>query len=230
MGTRPVTETWETVRETDGEPVVVVNAHDTDHRHRSDETLLSGATVAVLDAAATVAELVGATDVVVLVNEESAVRGRVEDAVTAVGDTLPVDLEVTVGPAEYRAGSPTAALEVLEGNDRIEPRLQPPSPASHGLFGRPTAVHSVRTVLQVRAALQRELPELSPPGDSDETATERSGGTATDSAGATPTRLFSVTGDIDDPAVVELPTSGSLASARGAVTPTDGFQMACVGG
>lgn len=212
----PVTETWQTVRETTGEPVVVVNAHDIDSRHRSDETLLAGATVAVLDAAATVGDLVGATDIVVLVDADSPVRNRLEETADSLAETLPITPEIAVGPPEYRAGDPTAALEVLEGNDRIEPRLQPPSPARHGLYGRPTAVHSVRTVLQVRAALQREHPDLSVPGGTEDNAV--------------PTRLFSVTGDVENPAVVELSAEDSLSAAREAVTPTDGFEMACVGG
>jgi len=213
----PVTEAWNTVRETDGEPVVVVNAHDTDPRHRSDETLLAGATVAVLDAMAAVATLVGGGDAIVLLDQESPVRDRVEAAVDALSGRLPVTPEVVEGPAAYRAGDPTAALEVLEGNDRIEPRLQPPSPASHGLYGRPTAVHSARTVLQARAALRRELPDLSSPrGAADGDATR--------------TRLFSVTGDVEAPAVVEVSADESLSATREAVTPTDGVGMACVGG
>lgn len=216
----PVTETWDTVRETDGDPVVVVNAHDTDPGHRSDETLLAGATVAVLDATAVVGELLGATDIVVLLNEDSPVLGRVEEAADALAETLPLSPEVAVGPAEYRAGDPTAALEVLEGNDRIEPRVQPPSPATYGLYGRPTAVHSVRTVLQARATLQQEQPGLSLP---DEAAT----GPAEDT---TPTRLFSVTGDVEAPAVVELAVDDSLSTVREAVTPTNGIEMACIGG
>ena len=216
----PVAETWDTVRETDGEPVVVVNAHDTDPRHRSDETLLAGATVAVLDAAVAVGELVDATDVVVFLDEGSAVRDRVETAVDALAGTLSVTPKVAVGTATYRAGAPTAALEALEGNDRIEPRLQPPSPASYGLYGRPTAVHSVRTVLQSRAALLREHPDLSPPGPSEPPA----------DGDTTPTRLFSVTGDVADPAVVELSAEDSLSAVRGAVTPTNGVDMACIGG
>lgn len=217
----PVTEAWDTIREIEGEPVVVVNAHDTDSRHRSDETLLASATVAVLDAAVTVGKLVGASDIVVLLNQESPLRGRVEEAADALAGTLPLVPEIAVGPAEYRAGGPTAALEVLEDNDRIEPRLQPPSPASHGLYGRPTAVHSVRTVLQARAALQRELPDLSPPGGA---AGEPADGDTT------PTRLFSVTGDVEDPAVVELSADDSLSAIRAAITPTNGIRMACVGG
>ncbi|MXR52536.1 NADH dehydrogenase FAD-containing subunit [Halovenus sp. WSH3] len=217
----PVTEAWDTIRETDGEPVVVVNAHDTDPRHRSDETLLAGATVAVLDAAVTAGVLVGATDVLVLLDADAPVRPRLEEAADALAESLPITPKIAVGPPEYRAGDPTAALEVLEGNDRIEPRRQPPSPASYGLYGRPTAVHSVRTVLQARAALQRELPDLSPPGSDD--------GEPTDGERA-PTRLFSVTGDVDHPAVVELSADDSLSAVREAVAPTDGVGMVCVGG
>jgi NADH-quinone oxidoreductase subunit F len=206
-----VGETWATIRETDGEPVVVVNANDTDERQGIDRLLLTSAPIAVLDGIAAIAEHVDAADAVIYVNEtEPALHRHLGAAVDAVADDLPVVPQLVAGPDEYRAGAPTAALEALEGNDRIEPRIQPPSPAVHGLYGRPTAVHSVRTVLQVRRALGDDAP---------------AGGTETDPG----TRLFAVTGDVAAPATVELAGDDTLESVLEAVDLEGALKMAAVG-
>lgn len=207
----PAGPTWETVREADGQPVVVVNANESRTEQRADRLLLAGAPIDVLDGAAAVAEYVGATDAVLQVNERDvALQRHLRDALDAADD-LPVVPQLTAGPDEYRAGEPTAALEALEGADRIEPRLQPPTPAEHGLHGRPTVVHTPRTFVQVAWALRR--PD------------------AFDASAADPgTRLFTVCGDVAAPATVELPSDASLAAAREAVEPTGPVKTACVGG
>lgn len=44
------------------------------------------------------------------------------------------------------------------------------------------------------------------------------------------TRLFSIAGDVESPATVELPTGGSLAAVDEAITMDGRFKMACIGG
>ncbi|QLG64107.1 NADH dehydrogenase FAD-containing subunit [Halorarum salinum] len=218
----PLVEDLRTVRETSGDPVVVVNANESDRRNGTDRTLLGGSPATVLDGTLAVAAIVGADpgDVVVYTNEDDdLVRSRSRRAAVAAVDALggttgagdPDAPQVVAGPDEYIAGEFTMALEALEGNDRLEARLRPPGPARHGLYGRPTAVHTPRTLAQVREAL------LDPD--------------AFDADDADPgTRLVTVTGDVETPATVELPTGSSLAAARDAVDSTGRFKMACVGG
>ncbi|WP_254534963.1 NADH-ubiquinone oxidoreductase-F iron-sulfur binding region domain-containing protein [Halomarina litorea] len=218
----PVAGTVETVREASGDPVVVVNANESDHRNEGDRTLLGGAPGTVLDGALAVAELVGAGpgDVVVYTNEADelarrrtrrAGRALVNDAGDGAGSGDADTPQVVSGPDEYIAGEFTMALEALEGNDRLEARLRPPGPARHGLYGRPTVVHTPRTFAQIREA-------LADPG-------------AFDAGDADPgTRVLTVSGDVETPATVELPTGGSLAAVRDAVDTEGGFKMACVGG
>ncbi|MFB6117222.1 NADH-ubiquinone oxidoreductase-F iron-sulfur binding region domain-containing protein [Halosegnis sp.] len=207
----PVGETWETIRDTAGDPVVVVNANESSERQQADRTLLAAAPLAVLDGAAAVARGIDATDVVVHLNESDRALGRRVRAAADRADALPVEVQVVAGPDEYRAGEPTAALEALEGADRVEPRLQPPGPATHGLYGRPTALHTPRTFAQVRRGLHDPSafdPETADPG----------------------TRVLTVTGDVAAPATVELAADGSLESARAAVDLEGPFKLACVGG
>ncbi|MDT3435857.1 NADH-ubiquinone oxidoreductase-F iron-sulfur binding region domain-containing protein [Haloarcula sp. 1CSR25-25] len=208
----PVSDAWETAGATDGDPVVVCNANDASTPPTGDETLLSGAPMAVLDGIAAVAEYVDADDAVVYVNEsETALQADLREAIDAAADTLPVVPQLVAGPDEFRAGEPTAALEALEGADRIEPRLQPPSPAERGLYGRPTVIHTPRTFAQVQRAIAE-------PDSVDADAADPG------------TRIVTVTGDVTDPATVELGSSASLSAAREAVEMDGPFKMACVGG
>jgi NADH-quinone oxidoreductase subunit F len=220
----PVVDEWKLARElgetsdAGSEPVVVVNANDGDERNDTDQLLLEAVPGEVLDGAVAVAELVGADDVVVYTNAaDEGARERIREAVRAGEAALTDDLgretvpEIVVGPDRYIAGEPTMALEAMEGNDRLEARLRPPSPAEHGLYGRPTIIHTPRTLAQVRRAMLH-------PGEFD--ADDADPGT----------RLFTVGGDVDAAATVELPTGGSLDAVRDAVDIDGRFKMACVGG
>jgi NADH-quinone oxidoreductase subunit F len=212
----PVAETIETVRGTGGDPVVVVNANESDRRNETDRTLLCGTPGTVLGGALAIAELVGAapSDVVVYTNEADALaRRRTRRAARSLADAVEGadPPQVVSGPDEYVAGEFTMALEALEGNDRLEARLRPPGPARHGLYGRPTAVHTPRTYAQLYEALVNPA--------------------AFDGSAADPgTRLVTVSGDVAAPATVELPTGGSLAAVRDAVDAEGRVKMACVGG
>lgn len=209
---RPVGEEWATAREAAGDPVVVVNGNEADSAAGMDHTLLASLPLVVLDGALAVARAVGAADVVVYLGEDDALaRGRVtaaRDALVAEGE-FEVDIEVVGGPADYRAGEPTMALEAMEGADRIEARRRPPGPATYGLYGRPTVVHTPRTVAQVHAALRDD--------DLDADAADPG------------TRLVTVAGDVTAPATVELPTDAALSRALDAVS-FEGMRFACVGG
>lgn len=176
---------WNRTIEADGEPVVVVHAADTDCR--TDELLCRSVPGHVLDSARLVAEVVGADDVVALATEQSVAP------LEAVAD----DAVVYPAPESFLVGEPTMALEALEGNDRIEARRRPPGPEEWGLYGRPTVVHTPRTLLQLRKLLAGEEfdPESADPG----------------------TRLVSVRGAVAAPAVVELRTDTALSRALSAV-------------
>nr|WP_228546363.1 NADH-ubiquinone oxidoreductase-F iron-sulfur binding region domain-containing protein [Halegenticoccus tardaugens] len=212
----------DTVHKMTDDPVVVVNANESDRRNETDRMLLGSSPATVLDGALAVAAVVGAkpSDVVVYTNEaDDLVRRRVRRAALSVADALGEEPntasantpQIVAGPDEFIAGEFTMALEALEGNDRLEARLRPPGPARHGLYGRPTVVHTPRTFAQVRTGL------LDPD--------------AYDAADADPgTRVFTITGDVEAAATVELPTGGSLADVRDAVDAEGRFKMACVGG
>ncbi|EJN60932.1 NADH-ubiquinone oxidoreductase-F iron-sulfur binding region domain-containing protein [Halogranum rubrum] len=214
----PVIEEWDRARETvesgEDDPVLVVNANESDDRNRTDSHLLEADPAAVVDGALAVADLLDVEDVVVYCNEaDYLARDRVRAAVDTVCEHVdpPKRPQVVAGPDRYIAGEMTMALEAMEGNDRLEARLRPPTPAQHGLYGRPTVIHTPRTIAQIRELLLD--PDAFDAGDADPG-----------------TRLLTVSGDVDAPATVELSTGGSLEAIREAVTLDGSFKMACVGG
>lgn len=193
-------ETWESVRDGEGDKVVVVNAHG----NAADTLLLDSSPFEVLDGAVTVADTVGAARIVVYVSTDD--EGVVETVREAIENypSLPVDVGVVTGPAEYRAAEPSMAIEAIEGNHRLEARIRPPDLDEVGLHGQPTLVHTPRTFAQLSAALR---------------------------AGATrDTRLVTVAGDVAHHATIEVPQSETLETLVDAVDVTGEFKAAYVGG
>jgi NADH-quinone oxidoreductase subunit F len=80
------------------------------------------------------------------------------------------DIEVRRGAGAYIAGEETALINSLEGK-RAEPRNKPPFPAQSGLFGKPTAVNNVETLLSVLEILRVGGPSFASVGTQNSTGT-----------------------------------------------------------
>jgi NADH-quinone oxidoreductase subunit F len=104
------------------------------------------------------------------------------------GSGFSVDIVVHPGAGAYICGEETSLLESLEGK-RGFPRIKPPFfPAAIGLYGEPTVVNNVETV--------SNLPWI-----------VTNGGSAFAALGAgrsTGTRLFALSGDVNQPGVFEV--------------------------
>jgi NADH-quinone oxidoreductase subunit F len=59
-----------------------------------------------------------------------------------------LDVIVHAGAGAYICGEETALLDSLEGY-RGQPRLRPPFPATHGLYGSPTVINNVESIASV---------------------------------------------------------------------------------
>jgi len=103
-----------------------------------------------------------------------------------MGKGFAFDIEVRRGAGAYIAGEETALINSLEGK-RAEPRNKPPFPAQSGLFGKPTAVNNVETLLSVLETLRVGGPSFASVG------TENSTGT----------RLFCLSGCVARPGLYE---------------------------
>ncbi len=106
---------------------------------------------------------------------------------TALGP-YKVDLTVHRGAGAYICGEETALLNSLEGK-RGWPRLKPPFPAVKGLFGKPTIVNNVETLMNIPFIVENGGQKFADVG------TGKSGGT----------RILCMSGHLKKPGVFELP-------------------------
>jgi len=93
-----------------------------------------------------------------------------------MGTGFDFDIELRIGAGAYVCGEETALFQSIEGY-RGEPRNKPPFPVEVGLFGKPTVVNNVETLVNVPAILL---------GD------------------ARDTRLFCVSGHVERPGLYEV--------------------------
>jgi NADH-quinone oxidoreductase subunit F len=103
------------------------------------------------------------------------------------------DIEIRVGAGAYICGEETALFESIEGK-RGFPRVKPPFPTTHGLFGKPTVINNVETLCNVPLILEKGAEEYRKIG------TEKSPGP----------KLFCVSGDVAKPGLYEVPFGVTL--------------------
>ncbi|MEO7841074.1 MAG: NAD(P)H-dependent oxidoreductase subunit E, partial [Anaerolineales bacterium] len=103
------------------------------------------------------------------------------------------DIEVRVGAGAYICGEETALFESIEGR-RGFPRVKPPFPTTHGLFGKPTVINNVETLCNVPLIIAKGSEEYRKIG------TERSPGP----------KVFCVSGDVQKPGLYEVPFGVTL--------------------
>ncbi len=110
-----------------------------------------------------------------------------------LGSGYDLDVHLHRGAGAYICGEETGLLESLEGK-KGWPRLKPPFPAVVGLYGCPTVINNVETLAAVPAIMERGGDWYASLG------TPKNGGT----------RLFSVSGHVNDPGNYELPLGTPL--------------------
>ena len=71
-----------------------------------------------------------------------------------LGEDFSFDIEIRSGAGAYICGEETAIFNSIEGY-RGEPRNKPPFPVERGLFGKPTIVNNVETLINVLEVLSR---------------------------------------------------------------------------
>jgi NADH:ubiquinone oxidoreductase subunit F (NADH-binding) len=176
--------------------VVVVNGAEGEPRSGKDKLLLTMAPHLVLDGALLAAAAVGATQVVVCVDQaataalEAVGRALAERAGAEAG--VPVRLAAV--PSRYVAGEETALVHWLNGGPAL-PTRTPPRPFQRGVDGAPTLIDNVETLAHLAQVLRfgpgwfRQLGTADEPGSA----------------------LVTVSGAVARPGVVEVPIGASLA-------------------
>jgi NADH-quinone oxidoreductase subunit F len=133
-----------------------------------------------------------------------------------LGSGFSFDIEIRVGAGAYICGEETALFESIEGK-RGFPRVKPPFPTTHGVFGKPTVINNVETLCNVPLIIAQGAAEYRKIG------TEKSPGP----------KLFCVSGDVSKPGLYEIPfgvTLRELLELAGGVANEKNLQAVLFGG
>ena len=190
----PTGRKWAAVASQAAEPhYLVCNADESEPGTFKDRVPMEHDPFAVVEAMAIEAFAVGADKAYLYIRGEYPLaESRIANAIAAskeaglLGD---VDIELRRGAGAYICGEETALFESIEGK-RGEPRNKPPFPVEVGLFGKPTAVNNVETLVNVLLIL----------ADNGGPDAYRAIGTE----GSTGPKLFCVSGHVARPGVYEV--------------------------
>ncbi|MBP1732548.1 MAG: hydrogenase, partial [Deltaproteobacteria bacterium] len=110
-----------------------------------------------------------------------------------LGSDFSFHLKIKEGAGAFVCGEETALLASIEGK-RGMPRARPPFPAVAGLWGKPTNINNVETYANIRSILLDGWKAYASIG----------------TAGSKGTKIFSLTGKINNTGLVEVPMGTSL--------------------
>jgi NADH-quinone oxidoreductase subunit F len=183
-----------------GPRYVICNADESEVGAFKDRVLLDGDPFRIIEGLLIACYAVGASEGYIYIRGEH--RLSYERFVHAVavleqegwlgeriaGGEFNCNVAVRRGAGAYICGEETALMEALEGK-RGFPRLRPPFPTTHGLWGKPTVINNVETLSKIPAIIMHGGQWYSTLGTAE-------------SAG---TKLFSVSGSVERPGVYEVP-------------------------
>jgi NADH-quinone oxidoreductase subunit F len=225
----PTGRKWESVARAAVRPhYLVCNADESEPGTFKDRVLMEADPFAVVEAMTIAAITTGCELGYLYVRAEYPLaRRRIANAVRQArergllganieGRGLAFDLEIRRGAGAYICGEETALFNSIEGK-RGEPRNKPPFPVQAGLFGKPTLVNNVETLVNVLDIVLE-------------------GGAAfarTGTPESTGTRLFCVSGHVTEPGLYEVPMGTplrGLIERAGGLRPGRTIQAVLLGG
>ena len=207
----PTGRKWDAVAREPARPhYVVCNADESEPGTFKDRVLMEQDPFAVIEAITIGGLATGAERGFIYIRgeypeSERAIAGAIQQAraagllgVDVSGTGQAFDIEIRRGGGAYICGEETALFNSIEGK-RGEPRSKPPFPAQFGLFGKPTVVNNVETLVNV-------LDILIDGGDA---------WSKTGTAGSAGTRLFCLSGHVVTPGLYEIECGQTLRHAIG---------------
>ena len=183
----------------------VINADESEPGTFKDRVLMEGDPCRILEGAIIGAYAIGANKAYIYIRGEypaaiARMQRAIEECTAAgylgnnlLGSGFDLDIEVRSGAGAYICGEETALFESIEGK-RGFPRVKPPFPATHGLFGQPTAINNVETLAKIPYIFTHGAEAFRRLG------TEQSTGP----------KLFCVSGDVARTGVYEVPFGVTL--------------------
>jgi NADH-quinone oxidoreductase subunit F len=225
----PTGAKWEGAAQAPGNPkYIVCNADESEPGTFKDRILMEQDPHRVIEGMMIGAHAIGASRGYIYVRGEyprafDVMSGAVEEARAAgifaerFSAGLIFDIEMRLGAGAYICGEETALLESIEGK-RGFPRIKPPFPTTHGLFGRPTVINNVETFCNVPLIMTLGAAEYRRVG------TEKSPGP----------KLFCVSGQVQKPGLYEVPFGVTLRhllfDLAGGIAPGRKLQAVLMGG
>ena len=221
---------WEGAAKAAGQPkYIVCNADESEPGTFKDRILMEEDPHRTLEGMIIAAHAVGASQGYIYVRGEYPYAFKVMSEAAAearqggvlgkniLGSELDFDIEMRLGAGAYICGEETALLESIEGK-RGFPRIKPPFPTTHGLFGKPTVINNVETFCNVPLIVERGATEYRKIG------TERSPGP----------KLFCMSGQVQRPGLYEVPFGITLRhllfDLAGGLKPRRKLQAVLMGG
>jgi NADH:ubiquinone oxidoreductase subunit F (NADH-binding) len=131
----------------------------------------------------------------------------------AKGYLADLAIEIREGAGSYICGEETALMNSIEGK-RGEARFKPPFPPTSGLFGKPTVINNVETLINIAPIVLHGADWYQGIG------TDKSKGT----------KIFSVCGDVSRPGVYELEMGADLKDLVVNMAGADNIKMVQIGG
>jgi NADH-quinone oxidoreductase subunit F len=202
----PMGRKWEAVARAAVHPhYLICNADESEPGTFKDRILMEEDPFAVIEAMTIAAFATGCQQGYLYIRGEYPVaRQRLTDAMAqarargflgerVMGEPFHFDIELRRGAGAYICGEETALLNSLEGY-RGEPRNKPPFPVQVGLFGKPTVVNNVETLVNVLEIVLHGGPAYAALGTPD----------------ATGSKLFCLSGCVTFPGLYEVPFGATL--------------------
>jgi len=209
---------WELARKTPGnEKYVICNADEGEVGTFKDRYILENDPWSLIEGIAIAGYAIGAKKAYIYLRAEyHFLLDLLEKAIARSKDEgflEHLDIEVREGAGAYVCGEESALMESIEGK-RGEVRYRPPFPPNKGLWGKPTTINNVETLMNIPRILLSGAEWFRGMG------TEKSKGT----------KVFSVSGDVASPGVYELVLGSSLRELVGELARAKRVLAVQVGG
>ena len=220
---------WEAVARSTVKPrYLICNADESEPGTFKDRVLMEGDPFSLVESMTIAGLTIGAERGYLYIRAEYPLAlARIEGALSqvraagllgadAAGSGRMFDIEIRRGGGAYICGEETALMNSIEGK-RGEPRNKPPFPTQVGLFGCPTVINNVETLVNVLDIVLE-------------------GGAAYATIGtgqSTGPKLFCLAGAVRRPGVYEVEfgeTLGGLIELAGGITETDRLGAVMLGG
>ena len=209
---------WEGARKTPGDDkYVICNADEGEVGTFKDRYILERDPFTLIEAMAIAGYAIGAKQGYIYLRAEyhhlfDLLRNAINQ-VKQSGFLDNFDIDIREGAGAYICGEESALMDSIEGK-RGEARYRPPFPITAGLWGKPTIINNVETLMNIPQIILNGANWFSQMG------TERSKGT----------KVFSLSGDVPKPGVYELVLGSPLRELVEELALARNIKMIQIGG